>query len=50
MRDRSMVEDAELRGGLEVQHRPLFFVDLRVVAPDRVDCERIASELRARRR
>ncbi len=34
MRDRSIVEDAELRGGLEVQHRPLFFADLRVVAPD----------------
>lgn len=47
VRDRSMVEDAELRGGLEVQHRPLFFADLRVVAPDRGICERIASELRA---
>jgi hypothetical protein len=47
VRDRSMVEDAELRGGLEVQHRPLFFADLRVVAPDREVCERIASELRA---
>jgi hypothetical protein len=47
VRDRSMVEDAELRGGLQVQHRPLFFVDLRVVAPDRGVCERIASELRA---
>ncbi len=35
MRDRSMVEDIELRGGLDVQHRPLFFVDLRVIAPDR---------------
>ena len=46
-RDRSMVEDAELRGGLEVQHRPLFFVDLRVVARQRGVCERIASELRA---
>jgi Replication-relaxation len=46
-RDRSMVEDAELRGGLEVQHRPLFFVDLRVVASNRGVCERIASELRA---
>ncbi len=42
-----MVEDAELRGALEVQHRPLFFVDLRVVAPDRRVCERIASALRA---
>ena len=47
MRDRSMVEDAELRGGLEVQHRPLFFADLRVIASSRASCERIASELRA---
>ena len=47
VRDRSMVEDIELRGGLDVQHRPLFFVDLRVIAPDREKCERIASELRA---
>jgi hypothetical protein len=46
-RDRSMVEDAELRGALEVQHRPLFFVDLRVIAPRRSTCEKIASELRA---
>jgi len=45
--DRSMVEDAELRGGLDVQHRPLFFTDLRVVASNRGVCERIASELRA---
>ena len=47
VRDRSMVEDVELRGGLDVQHRPLFFADLRVVASRRVTCERIASELRA---
>ena len=47
VRDRSLVEDAELRGGLEVQHKPLFFVDLRVVAPDRGVCERIAAELRS---
>jgi hypothetical protein len=47
VRDRSLVEDAELRGGLEVQHKPLFFVDLRIVAPDRAVCERIAAELRA---
>jgi Replication-relaxation len=46
VRDRSMVEDSELRGGLDVQHRPLFFVDLRIIAPDRERCERIASELR----
>ena len=47
MRDRSLVEDAELRGGLEVQHRPLFFTDVRVIASNRLACERIASELRA---
>src|SRR4029077_1204791 len=47
VRDRSLVEDAELRGGLNVQHRPLFFVDLRVVARSRDVCEQIASELRA---
>ncbi len=47
MRDRSIVEDVELRGGLDVQHRPLFFADLRVIAPSRATCERIASELRA---
>jgi Replication-relaxation len=45
-RDRSMVEDAELRGGLRVQHQPLFFTDIRIVAEDRVTCERVASELR----
>jgi Replication-relaxation len=45
--DRSMVEDEELKGGLDVQHQPLFFVDLRTVAPNRAICERIASELRA---
>lgn len=45
--DRSMVEEEELKGGLDVQHRPLFFVDLRLVGANRVVCERIASELRA---
>ncbi len=45
--DRSMVEDEELKGGLDVQHQPLFFVDLRLVGPSRAVCERIASELRA---
>jgi hypothetical protein len=45
--DRSVVEDEELRGGLDVQHHPLFFVELRVIASDRSVCERIASELRA---
>ncbi len=47
LRDRSMVEDAELRGGLDVQHKPLFFVDLRVIAQRRAVCEQIASELRS---
>ncbi len=47
VRDRSMVEDAELRGGLDVQHKPLFFLDLRVIAPNREVCEQIASQLRA---
>ncbi len=46
VRDRSMVQDVELRGGLDIQHRPLFFVDLRVIAPSRAICERVASELR----
>jgi hypothetical protein len=45
-RDRSMLDEAELRGGLEAQHRSLFFLDLRVVAGERERCERIASELR----
>jgi hypothetical protein len=45
--DPSRVEDAELTGGLDVQHRPLFFTDVRVVASNRRVCERIASELRA---
>jgi Replication-relaxation len=47
VRDRSIVEDAELRGAVEIQHKPLFFVDLRVIAPSRSVCEQIASELRA---
>jgi len=47
LRDRSMVEDAELRGGLDVQHKPLFFVDLRVIGQRRAVCEQIASELRS---
>lgn len=47
VRDRSLVEDSELRGALDVQHRPLFFADIRIVAHNREACERIASELRA---
>jgi hypothetical protein len=49
VRERSLVEEAELRGGLEVQHRPLFFVDLRVIAPNRSVCEQISSALRTDR-
>ncbi|MFI5010673.1 MAG: type IV secretory system conjugative DNA transfer family protein, partial [Solirubrobacterales bacterium] len=45
--DRSLVEESELRGGLEVQHRPLFFTDIRIAGDEREVCERIASELRA---
>jgi hypothetical protein len=44
---RSIFEDSELVGALDVQHRPLFFVDLRVIAPSRRITERVASELRA---
>jgi Replication-relaxation len=47
VRDRSLVDESELRGGLDVQHRPLYFTDIRVVAGERRTCERIASELRA---
>jgi hypothetical protein len=47
MHDRSLVEDVELRGGLDVQHRPLFFLDLRIAAASRKTCERIGAELRA---
>lgn len=46
--DPSIVERVELVGGLDVQHRPLYFADIRVVSPSRRTCERIASELRAR--
>jgi hypothetical protein len=45
--DRSMVEDAELKGGLQVQHRPLFFTEIRIVGSTRRVCEQIASELRS---
>ncbi len=46
-RDRSLVDDVELRGGLDVQHRPLFFAEIRVAADERRACERVASALRA---
>ena len=47
-RRRSEVEIAELRDGLDLQHRPLFFADLRVMAAERRACETIAAELRSR--
>ncbi len=47
IRDRSLLEDVELRGGLDVQHRPLFFAELRILARRRQTCERVASALRA---
>jgi Replication-relaxation len=46
-RDRSMVDDVELRGALDVQHRPLFFADLRVLGASGTACDGVASELRA---
>ncbi|HEX8714475.1 MAG TPA: replication-relaxation family protein, partial [Solirubrobacteraceae bacterium] len=46
-RDRSLVDDVELRGGLDGQHRPLFFADIRIAADARRTCERVASALRA---
>ena len=42
----SEVDAAELRGALDVQHRPLFFAELRIVAATRTACEDVASVLR----
>jgi Replication-relaxation len=47
--ERSLLEDVELRGALELQHRPLFFADIRVIGPGRSTCEQIASVLRSQR-
>lgn len=44
---RSLYDEVELKGGLSVQHQPLFFVDLRVVAEDRAQARHVASQLRA---
>jgi DNA-binding transcriptional ArsR family regulator len=46
-RDRSRVHEQELEGGLAIQHRALFFTDVRIMARSRRTCERIAAELRA---
>jgi hypothetical protein len=43
----SLYDETELKGGLSLQHRPLFFADLRVVAGDLASARRVASELRA---
>jgi Replication-relaxation len=48
-RDRSLVEETELRGGLEIQHRSLYFADIRVLAASRGICEQVASVLRTDR-
>ena len=42
----SEVDATELRGALDVQHRPLFFGDLRIVAATRTACEEVAAVLR----
>jgi hypothetical protein len=47
VRERSLYDEVELKGGLELQHAPLFFCDLRVVARDLHQAERVAAELRA---
>ncbi|HEV2999075.1 MAG TPA: hypothetical protein VGX16_08195, partial [Solirubrobacteraceae bacterium] len=46
-RERSLLDQVELVGGLDVQHRPLFFADVRIVSTTRSACEQIASALRA---
>ncbi len=44
---RSEIDATELRGALDVQHRALFFGELRIVAATRRACEDIAAVLRA---
>jgi hypothetical protein len=43
---RSQVLARELEGGLRVQHRPLFFTDIRVAATGRAACDAVAGTLR----
>jgi hypothetical protein len=43
---RSEVAQQELEGGLELQHRPLFFADLRVSAPSYATARRVAGAIR----
>jgi Replication-relaxation len=47
VRNRSLVDEVELRGGLDLQYRPLFFADIRIGADDRRTCEQLAAVLRA---
>ncbi|HUH80667.1 MAG TPA: hypothetical protein VLZ06_05005, partial [Solirubrobacteraceae bacterium] len=41
----AMADDAELRGGMDLVHVPLFLLELRVAAASRSACRLIASEL-----
>jgi Replication-relaxation len=43
---RSEVAQQELEGGLELQHRPLFFADLRVAASSYATARRVAGTIR----
>jgi Replication-relaxation len=43
---RSEVAQQELEGGLELQHRPLFFAELRVSAPSYSTARRVAGSIR----
>jgi Replication-relaxation len=43
---RSEVAQQELEGGLELQHRPLFFAELRVSAPTYATARRVAGAIR----
>lgn len=42
----SRVAQRQLEGGLDLQHRALFFTEIRVMAKDRATCERIGGALR----
>ena len=48
-RDRSLLDESELRGGLDVQHSPLHYAEIRILAGSRSDCRRIGAALRAGR-
>jgi len=48
-RESSLLDDVELRGGLELQHRPLFFTDIRVIGASLESCRQIAATIRSQR-